>query len=283
MGWPPTCSASCTSARRRSSSSARATWASPSRCGRSRSGSRWSGSRPPPSAPPPCSPAARTWPTSPTTSSAARSQSGYRPVGDPADVGPFDVAVITVPTPLRDGAPDLSYVEDAAASLARRLRAGALVILESTTYPGTTDELVRPILEQSGLRSGRVLPRVLARAHRPRQRPVGLREHAQGGVGHRRAVSALRRGVLRRARRQGRAGGLDGRGRAGQAAREHLPAREHRARQRAGDVRRLARHRHLGRHRRRQLQAVRLHALHAGPRRRRALPSDRPVVPRRGG
>ena len=69
---------------------------------------------------------------------------GYRAVGDPADVGPFDVAIITVPTPLRDGAPDLSYVEDAATSLARRLRAGALVVLESTTYPGTTDELVRP-------------------------------------------------------------------------------------------------------------------------------------------
>jgi len=80
--------------------------------------------------------------------------SGYRPVGDPADTGPFDIAVITVPTPLRDGAPDLSYVEDAAATLARRLRAGALVVLESTTYPGTTDELMRPILEQSGLKGG---------------------------------------------------------------------------------------------------------------------------------
>jgi UDP-N-acetyl-D-glucosamine dehydrogenase len=82
-------------------------------------------------------------------------RAGYQPVGDPGDVGPFDVAVITVPTPLRDGAPDLSYVEDAAASLARRLRAGALVVLESTTYPGTTDELVRPLLEQgSGLKAG---------------------------------------------------------------------------------------------------------------------------------
>jgi len=82
-------------------------------------------------------------------------RAGYRPVGDPADVGAFDVAVITVPTPLRDGAPDLSFVEDAAASLARRLRAGALVVLESTTYPGTTDELVRPLLEQgSGLKAG---------------------------------------------------------------------------------------------------------------------------------
>ena len=79
---------------------------------------------------------------------------GYRAVDEPADVGPFDVAVITVPTPLRDGAPDLSYVEEAAATLARRLRAGALVVLESTTYPGTTEELVRPILEQSGLKAG---------------------------------------------------------------------------------------------------------------------------------
>jgi nucleotide sugar dehydrogenase len=80
--------------------------------------------------------------------------SGYRPVNDPAEIGPFDVAVITVPTPLNDGAPDLAYVEDAAATLARRLRAGALVVLESTTYPGTTDELMRPLLEQSGLKGG---------------------------------------------------------------------------------------------------------------------------------
>lgn len=79
---------------------------------------------------------------------------GYRAVTEPSDAGPFDIAVITVPTPLRDGAPDLSHVEDAAATLARRLRAGALVVLESTTYPGTTDELVRPLLEQSGLEAG---------------------------------------------------------------------------------------------------------------------------------
>jgi UDP-N-acetyl-D-glucosamine dehydrogenase len=79
---------------------------------------------------------------------------GYRAVTEPSETGPFDIAVITVPTPLHDGAPNLSFVEDAAATLARRLRAGALVVLESTTYPGTTDELVRPVLEQSGLRSG---------------------------------------------------------------------------------------------------------------------------------
>ena len=81
-------------------------------------------------------------------------RAGYRAMSDAAEAGPFDVAVITVPTPLRDGAPDLSFVEDAATTLARRLGAGALVVLESTTYPGTTDELVRPLLEQSGLRAG---------------------------------------------------------------------------------------------------------------------------------
>jgi UDP-N-acetyl-D-glucosamine dehydrogenase len=79
---------------------------------------------------------------------------GYRAVSEPSQAGPFDIAVITVPTPLRDGAPDLSYVEDAAAGLSRRLRAGALVVLESTTYPGTTDEFVRPLLEHSGLEPG---------------------------------------------------------------------------------------------------------------------------------
>jgi nucleotide sugar dehydrogenase len=79
---------------------------------------------------------------------------GYRSVSDAADTGPFDIAVISVPTPLREGAPDLTYVEQAAETLARRLRAGCLVVLESTTYPGTTDELMRPILERSGLRAG---------------------------------------------------------------------------------------------------------------------------------
>jgi UDP-N-acetyl-D-glucosamine dehydrogenase len=67
----------------------------------------------------------------------------------------FDVAVITVPTPLRDGNPDLSYIEQAAKTLARYVRPGATIILESTTYPGTTEELVAPILEEgSGLSAG---------------------------------------------------------------------------------------------------------------------------------
>lgn len=80
---------------------------------------------------------------------------GYVPSDRLGDLTGFDVAVITVPTPLRDGAPDLSYVESAASQLARVLRAGSLVVLESTTYPGTTSELLIPILEsESGLTAG---------------------------------------------------------------------------------------------------------------------------------
>jgi UDP-N-acetyl-D-glucosamine dehydrogenase len=80
---------------------------------------------------------------------------GYLPTTDPADLASFDVAVITVPTPLGDGIPDLSYVEQAAHAVAEALRPGALIVLESTTYPGTTNELVRPILERSDRRAGR--------------------------------------------------------------------------------------------------------------------------------
>jgi UDP-N-acetyl-D-glucosamine dehydrogenase len=61
---------------------------------------------------------------------------------------PADVYVICVNTPLRDGSPDLRYIESAGESVAKVLRRGALVVLESTTYPGTTEELLRPLLEE---------------------------------------------------------------------------------------------------------------------------------------
>jgi UDP-N-acetyl-D-glucosamine dehydrogenase len=65
-----------------------------------------------------------------------------------------DVILICVPTPLRDEIPDLSFVERAAREVSRHLSPGRLVVLESTTYPGTTEDLVRPILEESGLVAG---------------------------------------------------------------------------------------------------------------------------------
>ena len=79
----------------------------------------------------------------------------YLPSSDPGACSGFDVAVITVPTPLVEGAPDLSAVRDASSMLSRFLRPGALVILESTSYPGTTEEVVSPTLEEgSGLEVG---------------------------------------------------------------------------------------------------------------------------------
>jgi UDP-N-acetyl-D-glucosamine dehydrogenase len=66
-----------------------------------------------------------------------------------------DVILVCVPTPLRDQQPDLQHVTAAAKGIASRLRPGTLVVLESTSYPGTTEELFRPALEQSGLIAGR--------------------------------------------------------------------------------------------------------------------------------
>ena len=75
---------------------------------------------------------------------------------DFSELETMDTLNICVPTPLRKTKdPDMSYVVSAVETAAAYLRPGMLVILESTTYPGTTDELVRPILERGGLVAGR--------------------------------------------------------------------------------------------------------------------------------
>lgn len=80
----------------------------------------------------------------------------YKPTDDPRLLAGFEVGVIDVPTPLTDGAPNLTFVEQAARILAGELRRRATVILESTSYPGTTEEVVGPLLEEgSGLVVGR--------------------------------------------------------------------------------------------------------------------------------
>jgi UDP-N-acetyl-D-glucosamine dehydrogenase len=74
---------------------------------------------------------------------------------DFAQLATVDTVNICVPTPLRKTKdPDMSYVVSAVETIAAHLHPGMLVILESTTYPGTTDELVRPILEKTGLIAG---------------------------------------------------------------------------------------------------------------------------------
>jgi len=79
-----------------------------------------------------------------------RAQSDY------AGCGKLDAILIAVPTPLRKTKdPDISYIVASLDAIAPQVRAGQLIILESTTYPGTTDEVMRPVLESSGLKVGR--------------------------------------------------------------------------------------------------------------------------------
>lgn len=72
------------------------------------------------------------------------------------EIKALDAVIICVPTPLRKSKePDVSYIFSAAKEIAKRLRRGQLIVLESTTYPGTTRELVLPLFEEQGLRVGR--------------------------------------------------------------------------------------------------------------------------------
>jgi UDP-N-acetyl-D-glucosamine dehydrogenase len=80
----------------------------------------------------------------------------FYPTTDYSLLAECDAILICVPTPLTENRePDLSYVTGTAKTIARHLRRDQLVVLESTTYPGTTDEVVREILEEGGLRAGK--------------------------------------------------------------------------------------------------------------------------------
>ncbi|MEI4472835.1 nucleotide sugar dehydrogenase [Frigidibacter sp. MR17.24] len=79
----------------------------------------------------------------------------FAATADPARLAEADVVLICVPTPLTPARePDLSYLRRAAETLARHLRHGQLVVLESTVWPGATATVLRPILEAGGLRAG---------------------------------------------------------------------------------------------------------------------------------
>src|SRR5271154_1235877 len=89
---------------------------------------------------------------------AAQAQ-GFSATSDYAQITAMDAVIICVPTPLNEyHEPDLSYITDTTHSIAPHLRAGQLVVLESTTYPGTTEEVMVPILEKenkAGLKAAR--------------------------------------------------------------------------------------------------------------------------------
>lgn len=89
------------------------------------------------------------WRISPEDIGAARDR-GFRATTDLSSIGDTDAVIICVPTPLNENQePDLSYIRETAFGIAPHLHAGQLVVLESTTYPGTTEEVVLPILEQA--------------------------------------------------------------------------------------------------------------------------------------
>ncbi len=75
---------------------------------------------------------------------------------NPHQIKQADFSIITVPTPVtKSKEPDLSYIEDASETVGQNMKAGCTVILESTVYPGVTEEVMRPILEKSGFTCGK--------------------------------------------------------------------------------------------------------------------------------
>jgi UDP-N-acetyl-D-glucosamine dehydrogenase len=110
---------------------------------------------------------------------ALRATGRFEASGDEERLADADVLLICVPTPLttaRD--PDLSAVQAAASAIARQLRPDRLVVLESTTYPGTTRSVVLPILEESGLRAGQDF----FLAYSPEREDPGNREHTTASI-----------------------------------------------------------------------------------------------------
>ncbi len=101
-------------------------------------------------------------------------QGKFRASATPQPLGLCDAIIICVPTPLtKTREPDMSYVESTAHMVADHLQRGQLVVLESTTYPGTTRDLVKPILETSGLR----VERDFFLAYSPEREDPGRKDH----------------------------------------------------------------------------------------------------------
>ena len=103
----------------------------------------------------------------------------FTPTADFARLADVDAIIICVPTPLSDDRdPDLSYVESTARSIAPHLRKDQLVVLESTTYPGSCETVLKPILESGGLRSGTDF----YLAYSPEREDPGNPDYATAGI-----------------------------------------------------------------------------------------------------
>ena len=192
-----------------------------------------------------------------------------------------DAIVVCLPTPLsKQREPDITILRNAVSAIAARLRPGHLVVLESTTYPGTTREIVLPLLETSGLEVGKDFNLAFSPERvdpgNTKWRPENVPKIV-GGITD--ACTERAAALYQGAHRPGAPGVVARGGRADEAAREHLPLGQHRARQRARAALRPDGHRRLGGRRRGLDEAVRLHALRARPGPRRPLHPDRPLLP----
>ena len=113
------------------------------------------------------------------TIAALRQQRRLAATDDFARLDEVDAIILCIPTPLtRQREPDLSFIISTTEAIAPYLRRGHLVVLESTTYPGTTREIMRPIIERSGLRSGRDF----FLAYSPEREDPGNAEFATGDI-----------------------------------------------------------------------------------------------------
>ncbi len=110
----------------------------------------------------------------------------------------LDTVDICVPTPLRKTKdPDMSYIADACEGIARYAHPGMLIILESTTYPGTTSEFVQPMLEKGGLRVGQdIFLVLLSGTGGPWQSAISNQEHPQSGRRRHSGLHRARQAVL---------------------------------------------------------------------------------------
>ncbi|KAF5059570.1 UDP-N-acetyl-D-mannosamine dehydrogenase [anaerobic digester metagenome] len=136
----------------------------------------------------------------------------FEPTTDASRLKEADFVIVAVPTPIgRDRRPDLSPVESASRIVGCNLKPGAVVVFESTVYPGVTEEVCVPILERE---SGLAWRKVLARAHQPWRQGAYHDPHHQGGGGRLSGNLGQGRRALRFCHQGGRAplGDRQGRG-----------------------------------------------------------------------
>ncbi len=190
--------------------------------------------------------AAWSWENQEAAKQSGAGKGSFVPTNDFSRLRDMDCVIICVPTPLtKYREPDLSYVMNTTRTIARYLRKGQLVVLESTTYPGTTDQDMRTVLEETGLKAGKDF----FLAFSPEREDPNNKDYRTGTIP--KVVGGFTKKCLKAAvpfttpSSSKRSRLLDARRRGDKAHREHLPQRQHSPRQRAQGCLRQDGHRHL--------------------------------------